>query len=622
MRATMLHAFRRPVLLGLLVASLFCSPGCPNAPSSTDNRAPGGSGDAFYVYKDADSPANHYAPSGWMGDIEQISVDPASTVEVPDGETCMMWTYSAPGGSKGWVGVVWQDPKHNWDGEIPNAGYDLDEARFLSFRVRGARGGESVTFGFGGLDGPYPDSVEEKTKKVLLGTEWSEVSIAIERLDLSALHNGFMWTIDSADMSSEQMTFYLDNVRYEFETSEEGIKRQLSGLGFSPFTMGGNPNDGDLATIEQVASHLQIAAPYTEWIRTYGMSGGLSAAGQIAQELDVKAALGAWIDSNDASNNTELDALIAAAKAGNVDIAVVGNEVLHRHDLPLADLVALIYEFRNAVPEVPVTTAEVYSQWITNPELVDACDLLFVHCYPFWEGVGIDAASGALHAQYGLVETVANGKSVVVAETGWPSSGGPIGAAVPSEDNAARYFLEASSWADSMNVQMFYFSAFDEPFKTDEPQGVGPHWGLFDGQLSLKPDRNLVFAGHTSMDEWILGLPCGGGEPAIEFTSVPPFSSYEDLFGKVCNVWPKHHGVAVYIYVGGWWTKPYYDNPVTVIQADGTFTTDVTTGGIDHLATAIAGFVIPSDYDPPIASGGGLPEAVKEAAVASVIVYK
>jgi len=47
------------------------------------------------------------------------------------------------------------------------------------------------------------------------------------------------------------------------------------------------------------------------------------------------------------------------------------------------------------------------------------------------------------------------------------------------------------------------------------------------------------------------------GQLGIEFTYVPPYGSFEDLSGKVTGVKPADYRVAVYIYVEGWWNKPY-----------------------------------------------------------------
>jgi hypothetical protein len=109
--------------------------------------------------------------------------------------------------------------------------------------------------------------------------------------------------------------------------------------------------------------------------------------------------------------------------------------------------------------------------------------------------------------------------------------------------------------------------------------------------------------------------------PAIEFTYVPPYGSFENLQGRVACVEPASYKVAVYIYVSGWWTKPYWAWPLTTIRGDGTWTTDITTGGTDQLATKIAAFLVPNGYNPPLMSGGQtLPAELFDNAVAYVMV--
>jgi hypothetical protein len=91
-----------------------------------------------------------------------------------------------------------------------------------------------------------------------------------------------------------------------------------------------------------------------------------------------------------------------------------------------------------------------------------------------------------------------------------------------------------------------------------------------------------------------------GADQTIEFTSIPAYGSYVNLKGIVRHVDASLVRLAVYIRVhGGWWTKPYFDKPATVIAADGSFSLDITTGGNDEQATEIAAFLLPADYPPP-----------------------
>ena len=111
-------------------------------------------------------------------------------------------------------------------------------------------------------------------------------------------------------------------------------------------------------------------------------------------------------------------------------------------------------------------------------------------------------------------------------------------------------------------------------------------------------------------------------EPEIEFTYVPPKYSYENLRGKVSGVDPKDYGVAVYIKISGWWTKPYWNRPVTSINQSSTWVCDITTGGVDSRASAIKAFLIPKDYSPPLGYGGSLSSEISDYAVAEVYVER
>jgi hypothetical protein len=104
----------------------------------------------------------------------------------------------------------------------------------------------------------------------------------------------------------------------------------------------------------------------------------------------------------------------------------------------------------------------------------------------------------------------------------------------------------------------------------------------------------------------------------LEFTSVPAYGTNSDLLGIVHHDDTENLRIATYIRVhGGWWTKPYWDSPATMISSDGSFAVKITTGGHDERATEIAAFVIPADYYPPGLRGEAeLPAELLQKAVA------
>lgn len=123
-----------------------------------------------------------------------------------------------------------------------------------------------------------------------------------------------------------------------------------------------------------------------------------------------------------------------------------------------------------------------------------------------------------------------------------------------------------------------------------------------------------------------LWLLCSGdllAQPVIQITNLPPFGSFLDLGGCVLNASPASYRVAVFIFVpgAGWYSKPTCGQPLTTIQTNGSWTTDITTGGSDQLATKIAALLVATNYNEPCVLGPpSLPTNVTAQAVASVIV--
>ncbi len=406
---------------------------------------------------------------------------------------------------------------------------------------------------------------------------------------------------------------------------EGGIRYRMYGLDFGPFVDGQDPNRGATVDEAQVRARMELVADFTDWVRMFGSAAGLRAAGRIAHELGLRSACAAWLSRNLTANESEMSGLIAAGQAGECDLAIVGSETLLRNDLSPGALIDYLHRARAALPGVPVTTAEVHHQLRLHPEVVGAVDVVLVNYYPYWEGVPLDQSVAYVHALHRRIQDLAGGKAVWISETGWPSCGDPVHGAEPSPENASAYALNFVSWARSEDVPYFYFAALDEAWKARYEGAAGACWGVFDRDGMLKPGMERVFEGRTLDDNWSVGfLPGGPGTPAIELTSVPPRFSSDDLEGQVWHVAPFDYGVAVYIRVRGrWWTKPYFSVPITSIRPDGSFTTDVTTGGVDPEATEIAAFLVPFGYAPPLAGGAvALPAELETNAVASVVAVR
>jgi hypothetical protein len=203
------------------------------AATTTETPTPTPTPSSFFVYADHDSPANHFVPSGWMGDTGDILFDDEYADSACSGTTAIRVVYSAQGQGPSnscsygppcwWAGVYWQQPEGNW-GTVPNAGFDLRSYNRLTFCAKGQVGGEQIEFGVGGIGrnpppgcSPIesnPDSACKVSRWITLTNAWQEYTLDLSSADLSYVIGGFLWATSRA-RNPGGAVFYLDDIRYE-----------------------------------------------------------------------------------------------------------------------------------------------------------------------------------------------------------------------------------------------------------------------------------------------------------------------------------------------------------------------------------------------------------------------
>lgn len=256
------------------------------------------------------------------------------------------------------------------------------------------------------------------------------------------------------------------------------LARGTHGLCFSPYVEGQAP--GSAVSEAQIRARLQVLRLHTGWVRTFSCTDGHEHTPRIAHELGLKTLVGAWLGTDRAINDRELQGVIDVARAGHADIVAVGNEVLLREDLDEAELLDCIAQVRQALPGVPVGYVDAYYLFELHPRVTAACDVVLTNCYPFWEGCPREQAVAYMQDMLARTRAAAPGKRIVVSETGWPDQGSPFHGALPSREGAMRYFVDTIRWAEREGIELFYFSAFDEAWKTGAEGDVGAFWGLWD----------------------------------------------------------------------------------------------------------------------------------------------
>lgn len=304
------------------------------------------------------------------------------------------------------------------------------------------------------------------------------------------------------------------------------------GINFSPYTNfpvqdppPKPPDDVNETTIDNLLSIIQ---PHTSWIRTFGAESGLEEIPEIARSKGLKVAMGAFLGPDATVNDKQIDNLIAKAKVGFVDIAVVGNETQVFGALDEAQLVQYLKEVRQRLDDeglmgIPVTTAEPFGTFVNEQngsiffadgslkkkDIIANVDVVFLNIYPFFEdGIQITEAVNKLEDLYQAAVYSINAafpdenKTVVISETGWPSGGDPPGSGgVPSLENAIQYFNESTHWAEDNGVDLFYFEAFDEEWKG--PCQYEQHFGIWTSNGQLKTLDILDQLGDMNGDDSI-----------------------------------------------------------------------------------------------------------------------
>lgn len=263
------------------------------------------------------------------------------------------------------------------------------------------------------------------------------------------------------------------------------LKSGMHGLCFSLYEDGQRP--GDIITKEQVRRRMEIIQPYTKWVRSFSCTDGNEFIPEIAHEFGIKTLVGGWLGDDPEINEREMAGLIQLANDGYVDIAAVGNEVLYRNDLSADELLAFIAQVKEAIPEnIPVGYVDAYYEFSVHPRITEACDVILANCYPYWEGCPLEYSLGHMQQMFGQATHAANGKKVIITETGWPSQGTGLRGAQPSAENAMKYFINAQVWSAKQDIEIFYFSSFDESWKVGPEGDVGAYWGLWDKDEKLK----------------------------------------------------------------------------------------------------------------------------------------
>ena len=297
------------------------------------------------------------------------------------------------------------------------------------------------------------------------------------------------------------------------QSSDALVAGEVMAIAYSGFREGQHPDGGEGAvnpSDAEILEDLQILVDNGfGLIRVYDTGENTVTTLQLIQEnqLPIKILLGIWLraEISNHENCPWLDEPIpedelwsnAIANAAEVrrgielsqqfdDIVVavnVGNEALvewNDHMVPLEGVIEYVRQVKSSIDQ-PVTVADNYEWWIKDgAPLAAEVDFIGVHTYPAWEEKTIDEALAYTIENIEGVRAALPDKPIAILEAGWASVAIEF-ADRASEANQARYYNEIDRWASDSNVTVFFFEAFDEPWKGNpaNPLGAEKHWGLF-----------------------------------------------------------------------------------------------------------------------------------------------
>ncbi|SPN97548.1 related to glucan 1,3-beta-glucosidase [Cephalotrichum gorgonifer] len=179
--------------------------------------------------------------------------------------------------------------------------------------------------------------------------------------------------------------------------------------------------------------------------------------------------LGLWASAGSETFNNEITALKTAISQYGDDLAPlvagisVGSEDLYRAspvgiaagEFAGADpntLVNYIDMVRDAIRGTPLQGAKIghVDTWTayvngSNSAVIEACDWIGMDAYPYFEDTHPNEVSNGANLfrdALGATKAAGGGKEVWITETGWPVSGKKFGSAVPSPDNARKFWRD------------------------------------------------------------------------------------------------------------------------------------------------------------------------------------
>lgn len=285
---------------------------------------------------------------------------------------------------------------------------------------------------------------------------------------------------------------------------------------YSGYRDGQSPDGNNLPSFEQVKQDLLILKGEWTSLRLYASDAHSDTIMEVirTEKLPFDVMLGAYITAeqnnpncpwggiyseeqladNKRENLRQIDRLIQMANEfdGIVSCVSIGNEAAVEwtdHLVSTEQLTKYAKMARLGVKQ-PVTFCENYVPWLNKLKpLAEQLDIISIHTYPVWEYKNIDEGLAYTIENYNAVAAQYPDKQVIITEAGWAtkSNGRGIEPNNVNEVMQRQYLQELMAWAESQQILVYFFEAFDENWKgSDDPFEPEKHWGIYKADRSPK----------------------------------------------------------------------------------------------------------------------------------------
>lgn len=168
---------------------------------------------------------------------------------------------------------------------------------------------------------------------------------------------------------------------------------------------------------------------------------------------------------------------------GAVHTVNVGNEVVNNGGSPDSVVSALGTArglLQGAGYTGNVVAIDTFNQHVSHPAICAASDYCAANAHAFFDPqTSPDNAGKFVMNAYEQISKIANGKKVVITESGWAKQGAAEGASVPGVSQQQQAIASLKSAFSSMQDSLYLFQAYDANYKFPGSRGVETSFGIF-----------------------------------------------------------------------------------------------------------------------------------------------